>query len=205
MMSIFAHYAHIWSAPPQVPFTLIPTIIVAWLRGDLPAMWEGDNKVNFGHFSLFPFELILMRDSGWFCAFRRLDQLWRMCSSGKYDWHKLHSCLGSKYLVYTHFGQPVVERPTTTGLKISKGFAENALAFTQFLSSLAELFCQAVNYSYVNPRETDPKSKPQWKAECAKRTAFHQNGGFPKRLSPKMVYIKPFLQRITNWLRSHRL
>jgi len=27
-----------------VPFTLIPTIIVAWLRGDLPAMWEGDNK-----------------------------------------------------------------------------------------------------------------------------------------------------------------
>ena len=49
---------------------------------------------------------------------------------------------------------PVVERPTTTGLKISKGFAENALAFTQFLSSLAELFCQAVNYSYVNPSET---------------------------------------------------
>merc|ERR1712228_131756 len=27
-----------------VPFTLIPTIIVAWIRGDLPAMWEGDNK-----------------------------------------------------------------------------------------------------------------------------------------------------------------
>merc|ERR1712055_815812 len=27
-----------------VPFTLIPTIIVAWLRGALPAMWEGDNK-----------------------------------------------------------------------------------------------------------------------------------------------------------------
>jgi len=27
-----------------VPFTLIPTILVAWLRGDLPAMWEGDNK-----------------------------------------------------------------------------------------------------------------------------------------------------------------
>ena len=116
--------------------------------------------------------------------FRRLDQLWRMCSSGKYDWHKLHSCLGSKYLVYTHFGQPVVERPTTTGLKISKRFAENALAFTQFLSSLAELFCQAVNYSYVNPRETDPKSKPQWEAKCAKRTAFHQNGASLNRLSP---------------------
>ena len=30
----------------QVPFTLIPTILVAWLRGDLPAMWEGDNKVK---------------------------------------------------------------------------------------------------------------------------------------------------------------
>jgi len=27
-----------------VPFTLVPTILVAWLRGDLPAMWEGDNK-----------------------------------------------------------------------------------------------------------------------------------------------------------------
>merc|ERR1719220_2025270 len=27
-----------------VPFTLIPTILVAWLRGALPAMWEGDNK-----------------------------------------------------------------------------------------------------------------------------------------------------------------
>ena len=30
----------------KVPFTLIPTILVAWLRGDLPAMWEGDNKVG---------------------------------------------------------------------------------------------------------------------------------------------------------------
>ena len=28
-----------------VPFTLLPTILVAWLRGDLPAMWEGDTKV----------------------------------------------------------------------------------------------------------------------------------------------------------------
>ena len=54
---------------------------------------------------------------------------------------------------------PVVERPTTTGLKISKRFAENALAFTQFLSSLAELFCQAVNYSYVNPSETPSQSQ----------------------------------------------
>merc|ERR1712203_369543 len=27
-----------------VPFTLIPTILAAWLRVDLPAMWEGDNK-----------------------------------------------------------------------------------------------------------------------------------------------------------------
>merc|ERR1711915_569929 len=29
-----------------VPFTLIPTIIVAWLRGDLPSMWQGDSKVG---------------------------------------------------------------------------------------------------------------------------------------------------------------
>merc|ERR1712154_332841 len=31
-----------------VPFTLIPTILVAWLRGDLPAMWDGDTKVGTG-------------------------------------------------------------------------------------------------------------------------------------------------------------
>ena len=37
----------------QVPFTLIPTIIVAWLRGDLPAMWEGDSKVKSGFKSPF--------------------------------------------------------------------------------------------------------------------------------------------------------
>merc|ERR1712183_1232538 len=29
-----------------VPFTLIPTILVAWIRGDLPSMWEGDFKVE---------------------------------------------------------------------------------------------------------------------------------------------------------------
>jgi len=29
-----------------VPFTLIPTIIVAWLRGDLPSMWQGDSKID---------------------------------------------------------------------------------------------------------------------------------------------------------------
>ena len=34
------HY--IW----QVPFTLLPTILVSWLRGDLPDMWEGDTKVG---------------------------------------------------------------------------------------------------------------------------------------------------------------
>ena len=28
-----------------VPFTLIPTILVAWCRGDLASMWAGDNKV----------------------------------------------------------------------------------------------------------------------------------------------------------------
>ena len=28
-----------------VPFTLIPTILVAWCRGDLASMWDGDNKV----------------------------------------------------------------------------------------------------------------------------------------------------------------
>ena len=74
------------------------------------------------------------------------------------------SCIAAfgQNILYTPIlASPVVERPTTTGLKISKRFAENALAFTQFLSSLAELFCQAVNYSYVNPRETGPKSKPQ--------------------------------------------
>jgi len=27
-----------------VPFTLVPTVLVAWLRGDLPAMWQGDIK-----------------------------------------------------------------------------------------------------------------------------------------------------------------
>merc|ERR1719369_812198 len=27
-----------------VPFTLIPTILVSWVRGDLPSMWEGHNK-----------------------------------------------------------------------------------------------------------------------------------------------------------------
>jgi len=26
-----------------VPFTLIPTILVAWLRGELPSMWQGDS------------------------------------------------------------------------------------------------------------------------------------------------------------------
>ena len=25
-----------------VPFTLTPVILVAWIRGDLPAMWQGD-------------------------------------------------------------------------------------------------------------------------------------------------------------------
>jgi len=29
-----------------VPFTLIPTILVAWIRGDLASMWEGDLKVE---------------------------------------------------------------------------------------------------------------------------------------------------------------
>merc|ERR1719507_528984 len=27
-----------------VPFTLVPTLLVAWIRGDLAAMWEGDSK-----------------------------------------------------------------------------------------------------------------------------------------------------------------
>ena len=71
------------------------------------------------------------------------------------------AALGQNTLYKPILASPVVERLTTTGFKISKRFAENALAFTQFLSSLAELFCQAVNYSYVNPSETDPKSKPQ--------------------------------------------
>ena len=31
-----------------VPFTLLPTILVAWLRGDLNTMWLGDNKVMSG-------------------------------------------------------------------------------------------------------------------------------------------------------------
>ena len=31
-----------------VPFTLIPTILVAGLRGDLNTMWLGDNKVMSG-------------------------------------------------------------------------------------------------------------------------------------------------------------
>merc|ERR1711936_878787 len=31
-----------------VPFTLLPTILVAWLRADLPAMWEGDTKARQG-------------------------------------------------------------------------------------------------------------------------------------------------------------
>ena len=26
-----------------MPFTLLPTILVAWVRGDLAAMWEGDS------------------------------------------------------------------------------------------------------------------------------------------------------------------
>ena len=30
-----------------VPFTLIPTILVAAIRGDLTAMWVGDTKVMF--------------------------------------------------------------------------------------------------------------------------------------------------------------
>lgn len=29
-----------------VPFTLVPTVLVAWLRGDLPTMWQGDIKVT---------------------------------------------------------------------------------------------------------------------------------------------------------------
>jgi len=29
-----------------VPFTLIPTILVAWIRGDLASMWQGDIKVD---------------------------------------------------------------------------------------------------------------------------------------------------------------
>ena len=29
-----------------VPFTLIPTILVAWCRGDLRPMWDGDTKVR---------------------------------------------------------------------------------------------------------------------------------------------------------------
>merc|ERR1712098_151171 len=28
-----------------VPFTLLPTILVAWCRGDLASMWDGDSKV----------------------------------------------------------------------------------------------------------------------------------------------------------------
>ena len=28
-----------------VPLTLIPTILVAWGRGDLTSMWDGDKKV----------------------------------------------------------------------------------------------------------------------------------------------------------------
>ena len=29
-----------------VPFTLLPTLAVSWLRGDLAAMWHGDTQVN---------------------------------------------------------------------------------------------------------------------------------------------------------------
>ena len=29
-----------------VPFTLVPTLVVGWIRGDLAAMWLGDTQVN---------------------------------------------------------------------------------------------------------------------------------------------------------------
>ena len=29
-----------------VPFTLVPTLVVAWIRGDLAAMWNGDSQVT---------------------------------------------------------------------------------------------------------------------------------------------------------------
>ena len=29
-----------------VPFTLLPTLAVSWLRGDLAAMWHGDTQVT---------------------------------------------------------------------------------------------------------------------------------------------------------------
>ena len=29
-----------------VPFTLVPTLAVSWLRGDLAAMWHGDTQVT---------------------------------------------------------------------------------------------------------------------------------------------------------------
>ena len=38
-----------------VPFTLMPTLLVAWIRGDLSAMWTGDSQVtqssNLGNMS----------------------------------------------------------------------------------------------------------------------------------------------------------
>ena len=38
-----------------VPFTLVPTLLVAWIRGDLGAMWTGDSQVtqssNLGNMS----------------------------------------------------------------------------------------------------------------------------------------------------------
>ena len=38
-----------------VPFTLMPTLLVAWIRGDLGAMWTGDSQVtqssNLGNMS----------------------------------------------------------------------------------------------------------------------------------------------------------
>ena len=29
-----------------VPFTLVPTLLVSWIRGDLAAMWTGDSQVT---------------------------------------------------------------------------------------------------------------------------------------------------------------
>ena len=38
-----------------VPFTLLPTLLVSWIRGDLGAMWTGDSQVtqssNLGNMS----------------------------------------------------------------------------------------------------------------------------------------------------------
>ena len=32
-----------------VPMTLVPVTLVAWCRGELPAMWEGDLQVSYTH------------------------------------------------------------------------------------------------------------------------------------------------------------